>query len=64
MGSGLTGTCPDIPFTVRGVTVKANNATRYEDGTCAALKNDTELEVKDLRQADGSVQATRIELGD
>ena len=64
VASALSGTCPDISFTLRGLTVKANSATRYEDGTCAGVTNNIELEVKGQRQADGSVLATRIELED
>jgi hypothetical protein len=62
--SGLTGTCPDITFTVNNVSVKATSATRYEDGTCARVRNTIRLEVHGQRQANGSLQATRIELDD
>jgi hypothetical protein len=62
--SGLTGTCPDIAFTLNGVSVKANSATRYEDGTCASVRNSLRLKVHGRRQADGSMQAARIELDD
>jgi len=62
--SGLTGTCPDITFTLNNVSVKATSATRYEDGTCARVRNSLRLEVHGRRQADGSMQAARIELDD
>ena len=62
--SGLSGTCPDITFTVSGLTVNANATTRYEDGACAAVRNSVRVEVKGQRRADGSVLATRIELED
>ena len=62
--SGLSGACPDITFTVSGLTVKANGTTRYEDGACAGVRNGVRVEVKGQRQADGSVLATRIELED
>jgi hypothetical protein len=61
--SALTGTCPDITFTVRGVSVKASNTTRFED-RCADVKNGAEVEVRGQRQSDGSIQATRIEVED
>ena len=61
--SALAGTCPNITFTLNGVTVKTSNATRF-DGTCARVRNSAKVEVHGLRQADGSIQALRIELDD
>src|SRR5262245_47332508 len=61
--SGLSGTCPaNITFTVKGITVKSNNTTRFDDGTCAQVKNNIKVEVHGRRQNDGSIQATRIEI--
>jgi hypothetical protein len=62
--SGLTGTCPNITFSLSGVTVKANGATRFDDAGCARVRNSIRVEVHGQRQGDGSVQAVRIELED
>ena len=62
--SGLSGTCPNITFTIKGIAVKANNTTRFDDGTCAQVKNNVKVEVHGPRQSDGSIQATRIEIDD
>ena len=62
--SGLTGTCPNITFTLSGVTVKANGTTRFEDGSCARVRNNIRVEVHGQPQADGSLQAARIDLED
>lgn len=62
--SGLTGTCPSIAFTLNGTTVRANGSTRYEDGTCAQVRNTIRVEVHGQRQTDGSILAARIELED
>jgi hypothetical protein len=62
--SGLTGACPNISFTLNGTAVRANSATRYEDGSCAVVHNSTRVEVEGQRQTDGSILATRIELED
>jgi hypothetical protein len=62
--SGLTGTCPNITFALSGTLVRASDATRYEDGTCARVRNSLRVEVHGQRQADGSIRATRIELDD
>jgi hypothetical protein len=43
--SGLTGTCPDITFTVNRLTVRATSATRF-DGTCARVRNNARVEVR------------------
>ena len=62
--SGLTGTCPAVTFTLSGRTVKTTSTTRYEHGTCATVQNNARLEVHGRRQADGSIQADKIEVDD
>jgi hypothetical protein len=62
--SGLLGTCPDISFMVRRTLVRADDRTRYEDGTCSRVRNDRRLDVHGVRQFDGLIQATRIEFED
>ena len=62
--SALSGACPDITFTLRSVTVRANAATQYEDGSCAAVQNNLDVEVRGTRQSDGSLLALQIELED
>ena len=57
---GLKGTCPAIQFSVNGFSVTTSASTTFEDGTCAALKSGTKVNVKGLHQADGSVAATRV----
>jgi hypothetical protein len=64
MVSALTGTCPTITFTLNSITVKTTSATRYEDGTCARVRNNVRVEVHGRRQTDGSIQAEEIELED
>lgn len=61
--SALAGTCPSLTFTVNGIAVKTDSATRF-DGTCARVANDVRLEVEGQRQADGSIHAVRIEIDD
>ena len=62
--SGLTGACPNITFSLNGTLVRAGDATRFEDGTCARVRNTMRVEVHGDRQTDGSIRATRIELDD
>jgi hypothetical protein len=55
---GLKGTCPAVTFSVNGFSIATSASTTFEGGTCAALKGGTKVNVKGLRQSDGSVAAT------
>jgi hypothetical protein len=59
--SGLTGTCPNLTFTVQSTRVTTNNATAFDDITCATFVNGARVEVKGERQTDGSILASRVE---
>ena len=61
--SGRTGTCNSITFTVAGVTVITNSATKFED-PCASIVNGTRVEVEGTRQAHGSILASEVEIDD
>ncbi len=61
--SGRTGTCNSITFTVAGVTVITNGATKFED-PCASIVNGTRVEVEGTRQANGSIVASEVEIDD
>lgn len=61
--SGRTGTCNSITFTVAGVTVTTNGATKFED-PCASIVNGTRVEVEGTRQANGSILASEVEIDD
>ena len=58
--AALAGTCPDITFTVDGTTVKTTSATRFDDVTCAQVRNDLRVKVKGVRQSDGSLRAVEV----
>ena len=61
--SVLSGTCPDVGFSVQGRPVRANRATAFEGISCATLQNGLTVEVKGTAQSDGSVMARRIKAG-
>ena len=61
--SGLIGACPSITFTVAGVTVNTNSATRFED-PCSRIANGTRVEVEGNHQANGAILATEVEIDD
>jgi hypothetical protein len=58
---GLTGTCPAISFSVNGFKILTSASTEFKEVACSALKSGDKVEVKGARQADGSVNATRVE---
>ena len=58
--SGLSGTCPALIFTVNGVKVTTNGATKFED-PCGQIVNGKRVEVEGPRQTDGSIVATEVE---
>jgi hypothetical protein len=64
--SGLgSSSCPGITFTIQGTKVAADKDTTYgSDTSCSAIKNDLKVEVKGIKQSDGSVLARRISLDD
>lgn len=57
---GLKGTCPAVTFSVNGFSIATSASTTFEGGTCSALKSGTKVNVKGLRQSDGSVAATLV----
>lgn len=57
---GLKGTCPAVTFGVNGFTVVTNTSTVFDGIACSALKSGDKINVKGVRQADGSVVATRV----
>jgi hypothetical protein len=61
--SNLNGTCPSLTFTVQSVTVATNGATRFED-PCARIVNGRRVEVEGMRQSNGTLLATSVEIED
>lgn len=63
--SGLSGQCPAISFTVKGITVTTDNSTTYGRNTsCDAIKNDLKVEVAGTKKSATSILARRISLDD
>jgi hypothetical protein len=61
--SAMTGTCPAISFTARSTSVTTTSATRFDDG-CSAIRDGRRVEVRGVRQANGSIVATRVKIDD
>jgi hypothetical protein len=58
----LAGSCPSLTFTVKATPVSTDAATRFKEGTCSQVTNGVRVEVKGVRQSNGSIKATRVEL--
>jgi hypothetical protein len=60
--SGLTGTCPNLTFTVGITRVTTNSTTEFKGAACSAIVNGATVEAEGTRLADGSIMATKVEL--
>ena len=61
-GLSSTGNCPVVTFMIGSRKVTTSAATTFDDVSCANLANNARVEVDGIKQADGSVLATRVEL--
>jgi len=57
---GLKGTCPSLTFGVNGFSIATNGSTNFDGTACTAFKSGDKVNVKGIKQADGSVLATRL----
>ena len=57
---GMKGTCPSLTFGVNGFSIATNGSTTFDGTACTAFKNGDKVNVKGIKQADGSVLATRL----
>ncbi len=60
----IAGICPGLTFSLNGTSITASAATQYKGGSCSSIKIGTKVGVKGTRQANGSVLASRVEIGD
>ena len=58
--SGLSGTCPNLTFSIGSRAVQTTGSTQFKGVTCGALANGTEVEVKGTLTG-GVLAATRVE---
>lgn len=62
--SAREGDCPTLSFVVDDTRVMTDASTRFDDGECGDIENGVRVEVKGIRQADGTVKATHVEIED
>jgi hypothetical protein len=57
-----TASCPVVDFMIGTTKVVTSAATTFDDVLCSALVNGNRLSVEGIKQADGTIQASRVEL--
>lgn len=61
VGTTITGTCPALTFTVKGITVTTSASTKFDNIQCSAIKAGVKVEVEgDL--TGNTLAATKVEL--
>lgn len=61
VGATVTGTCPALTFTVKGITVTTSATTKFDNIACSAIKAGVKVEVEgDL--TGNTLAATKVEL--
>jgi hypothetical protein len=61
-GLSATSGCPVVTFTIGSATIRTTATTLFDDVTCATLANNARVEIHGIRQADGSILATKVEV--
>lgn len=62
--SSVTGTCPAVTFVVGTHSVVTDAATAFDHGLCAQLVPQAAVEVRAVRQTDGTLLAKKVEFDD
>lgn len=66
--SGLSGSCPNLAFSLDGrggsAHVITNGSTTFDGGACADVKNGAHAGAVGERQADGTLVAARVRIGE
>jgi len=60
-GLGSVAACPITTFTIGTTKVTTSGATEFKDGTCPQLANNLTVQVKGVKQTDGSLKAARVD---
>ncbi len=63
MVSSVTGTCPDLTFSVGTRVVRTSRTTVFDD-RCTDIRNGVRVEAKGSRAENGTFVATRVEVDD
>jgi len=58
----LSGTCPNLLFTLEGLPVFTTAATKFKHGECRDVESNERVKLKGLKLSDGRVEATELEV--
>jgi hypothetical protein len=59
--SNMSGSCPNLRFSVDDRTVTTDRETDFRRGDCSKARNGERVTVRGFAQGDGTVRATRVE---
>src|SRR5690606_19648109 len=59
--SQVTGSCPNLRFTIADTEVVAKDKTTYEDGSCNDVASGKRVEVKGKMNEDGTLRAWKVD---
>jgi hypothetical protein len=64
--AGVSGSCPNVTFIVRGMTIVADRSTDYTKSNCDDLRRGRDVSGAGVPQPNGTVKATdlRVKKGD
>jgi Domain of unknown function (DUF5666) len=62
--AALNGACPTRSFTVAGQPATTHAGTRFDDVSCGGLASGMDVEVRGVRQSNGSILASRVKRED
>jgi hypothetical protein len=60
----VSGACPDLTFVLSGATIHVSSGTSFEGGGCSDLKEGMRAGALGAQQADGSIDARRVKVGE
>ena len=58
--SSLSGGCPNLTITVRGMTIVVDRSTNIKGGNCNDLRRGRRVEGSGTTQPNGTIQATDL----
>lgn len=60
--TNLSGTCPELQFTIANQQVTTHSQTEFDDGTCEDIVNGLGVEVEGTVGSDGVLVASEVDL--
>jgi uncharacterized protein DUF5666 len=59
--TGLSGSCPELSFTVSGIQVVTDRDTDFKKLACREIRPGLEVKVKGKKRTDGVILAEKVE---